>query len=320
MRKVMLSFLFAFLLFGMIFHSPIILADDNKTANVTTTSGGSNPATTTTTTTTSGSGDLRDIREKRLEAEKKLFENRQKFEENAMERLKKLNEKRIRIEEESLRRQFREEGRNVNITREVSIDSNGTKTITITKTKIDENGNVKTKVIQYIIGADGEKRIKIKSECEVEDGVEKCKVENEVENEIHTSLNISTEFENDSNLEVKTSDGEKHKLRVLPDEARQIIMERLKALNITNITLEEVKHKNIPRVIYNIESNKHGRFLGVFKLGLKVDSQVDPTTGEVLSVNKPWWGIFVVEQNENVPPATNTTTTVPSITITNTSA
>ena len=300
----MLSFLFAFLLFGMMFHFPIILADDNKTTTTTTTSDSGSSTTTTSdsgssTTTTSNSGSVSttsgsgDSKEKLLEAEKNLLERRQKFEEKAIERLKRLDEKIMKINEEALKKQFREDGKTVNVTREVSVDANGTKTITITRTIFNSDGTVfKTMTITNTIGADGEKEIHI-------DGEQK----------VHTDLNISSEFENDSNLEATTSDGEKHKIKVLPDEARQIIMERLKALNITNLTLAEIKHGNIPQAVYNVETNKHGRFLGIFKLALKVDSQVDPTTGEVLSVNKPWWGIFVIEQNEVVPPATNTTST-----------
>lgn len=312
-QKMAFLFLYAFLAVGMMFNIPAILADEGSNS-------GSDSISAAATTDNSGSSDTKTATSEDLrKLEEKRFEERQKFEEKAMERLKRLNERMVKIEEETLKKQFREEGRNVNVTREVSIDADGTKTITITKTKTDENGNVKTKVIQYIIGANGEKIIKVKSECETEDGVEKCDVENENENEFHSDLNVSTEFENDSHLEATTSDGEKHKLKVLPDEARRIIMEKLKALNITNITLEEVKHKNIPGVVYQMETNKHGRFLGVFKLAMKVDSQVDPTTGEVLNVNKPWWAIFVVEQNENVPAATNETATATTAETTNAS-
>ena len=295
MNKAVLSFLFVFLLFGMVFHFPIVFAEDNKTTISATTA-----------TSDSNRNEGLNVHENKQEAEKNLLERRQKLEENAMERLKKLNQKILKIEEEGLRRQFREDGRTVNISREVSIDANGTKTIVVTRIITDKDGNVKTVVMTYTVGADGEKRFRFKNKNEAE-GQNNQQGENE--DEIHSNLNISTEFENNSDLEATTSDGEKHKLKVLPDEARQIIMERLKSLNITNLTLEEIKDRNIPRVIYNIESNKHGRFLGVFKLGLKVDSQVDPTTGEVIQVHRPWWGIFVIEQNESVPPATNGTTT-----------
>jgi hypothetical protein len=31
---------------------------------------------------------------------------------------------------------------------------------------------------------------------------------------------------------------------------------------------------------------------------MKVGAEVDPSTGEVLDVNKPWWSFLVAEQNE----------------------
>jgi len=62
---------------------------------------------------------------------------------------------------------------------------------------------------------------------------------------------------------------------------------------VSNLTLEEVRHKNIPRVVYKVNSEHPGRFLGIFKLVLKAETQIDPETGEVLSVNAPWWVTFV---------------------------
>ena len=76
-------------------------------------------------------------------------------------------------------------------------------------------------------------------------------------------------------------------------------------MNISNFTLEEIKHKNIPRVVYQIETNKHGKFLGVFKLAMRIDSQIDPETGEVLNVNAPWWAFLVAQQDENVTGVNN---------------
>ena len=198
-------------------------------------------------------------------------------------------EERIR-EKREFKSEFTDEnGNKVKIERKVEIDGNKVK-IKIIKIVTDEFGNEERTVI----------------EIEREDGKRKVKIEGE--SEIETELEIEQD-ENESDLQAVLSNGEKTRLRVLPDEARQIIMERLKALNITNMTLEEINDRNIPRVVYQIEANKHGRFLGVFKLALKVDSQVDPETGEVLDVNKPWWAILVAEQDEEVPAVTDESST-----------
>ena len=264
MKKAVLAFLFAFLIFGMAFNFPVILADENES--------GSN-------TDDRTDDEVKADRERLREVAEQRFEQRG-------ERLK-----------ENLKKEFRENGAIVKVERVVEFQDDGSVKITIKRTIIDANG-VERKIVIKIVEKDGERKVSVKDESRNED-------ENE-DDEIETDLEIDDDFEgNQSDLEATTSDGEKHRLKVLPDEARRIIMERLKALNITNVTLDEVKHKNIPRVVYNIQTNKHGRFLGVFKLALKVDSQVDPETGDILDVSKPWWAILVVEQDEDVPAATD---------------
>ena len=88
-----------------------------------------------------------------------------------------------------------------------------------------------------------------------------------------------------------------------------MIMQKLRIRNETNITikLKEEVHKNIPRVIYNAQFNEHGRFLGVFKLAMRVNAEVDPETGEVLGINRPWWAFLVVIPETQEDEETNET-------------
>ncbi|MBI4116898.1 hypothetical protein HY449_04100 [Candidatus Pacearchaeota archaeon] len=195
------------------------------------------------------------------------------------ERLKEFNK-------EKLKKEFRENGNRVKVEREVET----------------EDGKIKIKIKKEIIDANGNKR-EIKIEIEEEDGKRKVKVEGK--EEFETDLNISS---NESEIEAETSDGERHRIKILPDRAAQIARERIKAMNISNLTLEEIKERNVPRVVYNIQTNKNGRFLGVFKLAMKTETRIDPETGEVIDVNAPWWAFLVNEQDETIPPETNETT------------
>jgi hypothetical protein len=96
-----------------------------------------------------------------------------------------------------------------------------------------------------------------------------------------------------------SSDNSSTAVNFLPDEASERAAERLKIMNENlSIQLRERVHKNIPQVVYNIEANKSGKFLGIFRTSMKVGAEVDPSTGEVLDVNKPWWSFLVAEQNE----------------------
>ena len=84
----------------------------------------------------------------------------------------------------------------------------------------------------------------------------------------------------------------------MPDQVVELALERLKALNFT-IELKEIKDNNKLRVIYNIEANKTGRFLGIFKLKLKLEGQIDPETGEFIRINKPWWAFLVTGEDSD---------------------
>lgn len=137
----------------------------------------------------------------------------------------------------------------------------------------------------------GEVRERIRYEVEGEDSIE---VELEDEMEVEEEVN-GTEYK----LKAKLRNGNFTQIKIMPDRASAIAIERLKALNFT-VELREVSDKeNIPKVVYNIETNKSGRFLGVFKLKLKVEGQIDPETGEYLGTGKPWWAFLVAGEDSD---------------------
>ncbi|MCL5730306.1 MAG: hypothetical protein M1165_01935 [Candidatus Pacearchaeota archaeon] len=115
---------------------------------------------------------------------------------------------------------------------------------------------------------------------------------------------------NQSQIIAGLSNGNMTNITILPDQAAQIALERLRirnqvANNGTNVSiqLQEKVHNNIPQVVYNIEADKPGKFLGVFKLNMKVSTEVDPETGNVVSVNQPWWAFMVSSDSGSGQPS-----------------
>jgi len=133
-------------------------------------------------------------------------------------------------------------------------------------------------------------------------------VEEEQEVEIEEDLEIEIEEEDgETKVKIRLSNQERRELKISIKEARKIAHEELKGGNLTKIELKESTHNNIPRVVYHIESDKQGKFLGIFKFTMKVSTDVDSETGEVIVVSKPWWAFLVAEQDEELANCLNYT-------------
>ncbi|MBU2616492.1 MAG: hypothetical protein KKB79_00740 [Nanoarchaeota archaeon] len=179
-------------------------------------------------------------------------------------------------------------GMRARIQRQVRIED-GKRIIDVTRTITDTNGN------------EQEVKIKIEENTEGIDSRRKITIEGETGNEniIETELEVESEFEGEeSDIMVKTTDGQRHAVKILPERVREVARERLRIREegLSNLTLEEIMENGVPRVVYKLASKHPGRFLGIFKTALKAETQIDPETGEVLNVNKPWWAFLVNEE------------------------
>ena len=222
------------------------------------------------------------------------------------ERETKINE--VKAKEE-IKREFRtQDGERVKIERKVEV-KNGETNIEITRKITDANGTEREVKIKIERSSDGtEKTIKI----EGPNGT--------IEHQVRTNLNINDNFSNnESDLEVVLSNGNKTRLRILPDQISEIARERLRTQNFT-INLNETFDRNISRIVYNVETNKHGRFLGVFKLNVRLNAQIDPQTGQVIDVQKPWWAFLVSGEDNPDSTFSNSTNSTTNANQTNSSA
>jgi hypothetical protein len=87
------------------------------------------------------------------------------------------------------------------------------------------------------------------------------------------------------------SNGRKTEVKIMPDVASERAIEKLGELNFT-LELKEVGSGNEKKVVYELEGEKQGKFLGIFKIMAKVRTQIDADTGEITKVKKPWWSFL----------------------------
>lgn len=180
-----------------------------------------------------------------------------------------------------------------------------TKTITDTagnevkieiKTEIKEDGTTIIKEERKFFNKEGT-LIKLKNIIE-NDGVNiKIKREVEIEGQkIESEIEIGEEFEEDGvKLKAKLSDGSEQEIKIMPDRASEIAIERLKTKNF-EIELKEVGEENNLKAVYIAQVDDTGRLLGLFKVKIKSKAQIDSETGEILNLERQWWN-FLISKN-----------------------
>jgi len=90
---------------------------------------------------------------------------------------------------------------------------------------------------------------------------------------------------------MKTSNGRKAEIKIMPETASEKAIERLGELDF-NVELKEIGKGEEVKPVYELEGKKQGRFLGLFKIKGEVSAQVSAETGEVVKVGKPWWSFL----------------------------
>ena len=299
MKTGVLILFLSILVLGILLNSAMILADGDSGSSKSSSNDSKSTATSATTSSRTGTSSGTNAETKpttRSNGERRVTAG-------------EIQQRRERTEEKEFKKEIRTaDGRRFEIEKKVEKSVNGEIKVEI-KRKITENNQSKEVII--VIERD-------------ENGVSKIKVKGFNNSEVKTELEVDDNFSNNEpELKAVTSDRKETRIKVLPDRASEIARERLKANNFT-VELKEINGSdNIPKVVYIMEGNKTGKFLGIFKRVVKVHTEVNPETGEVTSVSKPWWVIFVtgVNSDQTVPVAnitTNNQTTTVNSTTTNT--
>ena len=172
-------------------------------------------------------------------------------------------------------------GNEINIKIHTRINDDGSSIVKEERTFINKNGKEVKIEIKTEVKADGsatlERKIRIN------------------ENEIKSELKILEKFEDDEvKLKAQLSNGNEQEIKIMPDEASEIALEKLKSKGF-NIELKEVGEGDNLRVVYIAKEDKDGRLFGLFKIRLNLEAQIDSETGEILSSEKPWWNFLVIK-------------------------
>ncbi len=119
-----------------------------------------------------------------------------------------------------------------------------------------------------------------------------------------TGLSILSEESNGaSKLSATLSNGRNAEIKVMPDVASEKALDRLRLKTCTEedgcqIELKEVGAGEGAKLAYEVKTQRTSRFLGLFKMGMDVEAQVDAESGEVIQTKKPWWAFLASEPVE----------------------
>jgi len=119
-----------------------------------------------------------------------------------------------------------------------------------------------------------------------------------------TGLNLTIEdIENMTALRAYLSNGRHAYIKIMPDKASLVALERLGAKcaerNCT-VELKEVGEGNKTRLAYVVETEKESRVFLLFKNKMIVRAEIDAETGEIIKIKKPWWAFLAREKYEKV--------------------
>lgn len=119
-----------------------------------------------------------------------------------------------------------------------------------------------------------------------------------------TGLNLTADDidGNGTKLRAILSNGRYAEVKVLPNTAARVAVERMQAKceerNCTVVLKEVSEGNNKSRAVYSVETEKEARALWIFKTKMRVKGEVDSETGEVIRIAKPWWAFLANERNE----------------------
>lgn len=87
-------------------------------------------------------------------------------------------------------------------------------------------------------------------------------------------------------------------IKILPEtaslRAQEIMGLKCEEQNCT-VILKEVPTSNGTRNAYEVTAEKQVRVLGFIKAQMRVQTQIDAESGELIQTKKPWWAMFAKE-------------------------
>ncbi len=118
--------------------------------------------------------------------------------------------------------------------------------------------------------------------------------------DVESELEIEELRENNrTRLRVKLSNGRDAEIKIMPDRASETALARLrlKVCNESNNCSFELKEVG-SKLAYELRAEKKARIFGLFRTRMRVESQIDAESGEIIMSKKPWWAFLASESDE----------------------
>lgn len=116
-----------------------------------------------------------------------------------------------------------------------------------------------------------------------------------------TELNLTADdFGNGTSLRAILSNGRFADVKIMPDRAAAVALEKLRAKceeRNCSIELKEVGVGNNTRAAWVVETDKESRVFLIFKKRMIAKAEIDSETGEILRIKKPWWAFLAKEKH-----------------------
>jgi len=125
---------------------------------------------------------------------------------------------------------------------------------------------------------------------------------------VDTELELEQEGDNETNtskFHIKKSNGKKSEIKIMPDVAAEMALEKLKLKvcseeNNCTIKLKDVGKDNETdnkSLKYEMQVERHARILGIFQVKAQERAEIDAENGKV-RIHQPWWMFLAVPESE----------------------
>jgi uncharacterized membrane protein YkoI len=104
-------------------------------------------------------------------------------------------------------------------------------------------------------------------------------------------------------IHAQLSNGNQAEIKIMPDQASETALQRLKLNNCgenCSIELKEVGSGEGIKMAYGVTTKTKAKFFGIFNTNVDAEVQIDAETGEILKTKKPWWAVLQTTEAEEV--------------------
>jgi len=105
-----------------------------------------------------------------------------------------------------------------------------------------------------------------------------------IRSEKATAVTAETLVNEENKLFLKTSTGNKE-IKILPEEALS------KATAVINVNTIELKEES-QQPIYSVKGTKQVKLFFIIPVSMQIETKVSAESGNVVSVNRPWWNFL----------------------------